>query len=98
MFPWCSLFEIILFVSSLTDVWVGLSDTNAEEVYQRVDGFYPEWAEWMDDAPDGGVQENCVLWSYTRNAYMDVDCTEEHACICEYFNGEIYHLYWLLAS
>ena len=79
---------LVYFFFSLTDAWVGLSDINTEAVYQRVDGFYPEWAEWVDNAPDGDFRENCVLWSYAHDAYMDVDCSEEHAYICEYFNGE----------
>ena len=71
---------------------MGLSDIHLEAVYQRVDGFYPEWAEWVDDAPDGGNLQNCVLWSHQHNAYMDVECTEEYAYICEYYNGRLYPL------
>ncbi|KAI5628223.1 C-type lectin domain family 4 member F-like isoform X2, partial [Silurus asotus] len=72
-------------ISSISGVWIGLSDRDKEGEWKWVDGSLLTIKFWNQGEPNGKEKENCVEVYKTSNSIVwnDQQCSEKRNWICE---------------
>uniref|UniRef100_A0A4W5NHH8 C-type lectin domain-containing protein n=1 Tax=Hucho hucho TaxID=62062 RepID=A0A4W5NHH8_9TELE len=73
-------------LTSVSHVWIGLTDSGTEGTWRWVDGTPLNISYWRSVEPNGGGVENCVMvpyWSSDQEDWMDFGCSNQEYWICE---------------
>ncbi|KAI5087738.1 CD209 antigen-like protein C, partial [Silurus meridionalis] len=76
---------IIKHISSIREVWIGLSDKDKEGEWKWVDASPLTFKDWGQGEPGGKEEENCVEIYKSSNSIIwnDKNCSKKLNCICE---------------
>ena len=78
------LLECILVLHHFSNqkIWLGLTDTAVESVFQWFDGSVTTWVNWTPGEPDGSVSANCVV-RQKYGKWLDEGCESQFHFYCE---------------
>ncbi|XDV54192.1 hypothetical protein PO909_022541 [Leuciscus waleckii] len=68
-------------ISAVTNVWIGLTDSDVDNTWKWVDGNTLTSGFWVSGEPNGGQRENCALTHST--GWADYPCKNNYKWICE---------------
>lgn len=71
--------------SNISEAWIGLHDHSVEGRYIWIDGSTIPFSEWLEEEPNGGISENCIVQAKENNmpGWADRRCFETKAFVCE---------------
>ena len=71
-------------LTSPDTVWIGLSDSNKDGVWEWNSGSTSPYRNWGINKPDGITSEHCaVIDGGNMSRWDDRSCAENHTVICE---------------
>jgi hypothetical protein len=65
------------------EVWIGITDRVAPEVWREVTGGLATFLPWRSGKPSGVAGEDCVYWDVAAGEYRNQDCTSGRTWVCE---------------
>ncbi|KAM4725161.1 tetranectin-like [Anableps anableps] len=71
------------------EVWLGANDMTTEGQWMDQTGFSITYKNWdasnvRSPQPDGGKSQNCAVLSSPSGKWLDENCREEKASVCEF--------------
>lgn len=65
-------------------VWLGVSDIKKEGQFLSLsDARKPRYSNWLGGEPNNAQNEDCVIYSTSKDGWNDWFCTEKAHFVCE---------------